>query len=70
MDVLVISALEAGHEFGLADEYEVVIFWEVFEELSDLFELVQRYEMGVIDDEDEAFPLSVELSNFCYYGGF
>jgi len=57
--------LEAGHEFGLADEDEVVVFGEVFHEESELTQYFDVNEVGVVYDEDECFSFLVKLSDFC-----
>lgn len=55
---------EQGHEFKLPNEDEVVILGEVLEKKADLFEDVGGDEVGIIDDEDEAFATLVELAGF------
>ena len=55
---------EQGHEFELADEDEIVVFGEVFEKKADLLEDVGWDEVGIIDDEDEAFAALVEFAGF------
>ena len=60
-EVLVGAELEGGVKEGLADEDEVVVFWEVFEEEAEFAECFDGDEVGVIDDGNEDFPFGVEV---------
>jgi hypothetical protein len=62
---LVRSELEGGVKEGLADEDEVVVFWEVFEEEAEFSEGFDGDEVGVVDDGNEEFSFGVEVPGFC-----
>lgn len=51
-EVAVGAELEGGVEGGLADQYEVVIFGEVFEEEAKFTKGFDGDEVGVVDDGD------------------
>jgi len=69
-EVAVGAELEGGVEEGLADEDEVVVFGEVFEEEAEFAEGFDGDEMGVVDDGDKDFSLGVEVAGFFDESGF
>ena len=60
LDVVVDAEVEIGEEAGSADEDEIVIFGEVFEEEPKLAEVAEVHEVGVVEDGGEAFAGVVE----------
>ena len=60
LDVLVDAEVERGEQVGPADEDEVVILWEVFEEESQLAEVGQVHEMGVVEDGGQGLAGAVK----------
>ena len=65
-EVVVGPELKGGVEGGLADEDEVVVFGEVFEEEAEFTEGFDGDEVGVVDDGDEEFSFGVEVAGFAF----
>ncbi len=49
-DIFIDAQADIGKQRGLANEDEVVIFWEVLEEQAQFAKTIDLHEMGVIDN--------------------
>jgi len=56
-DVLIDAEVEGGEKTGLADEDEVVVFGELFEEQPQLAEVGHVHEVGVVEDSGQDLPV-------------
>jgi len=63
-DVLVDGEIDVDEKIGLADEDEVVIFWEVFKEKSEFAQGFDFHQMSVINDGDDHFAELIEVEGF------
>ena len=63
-EVLIGPELQGGVEEGLADEDEVVVFWEIFEEEAEFAEGFDGDEVGVVYDWNDEFSFGVEVTCF------
>ncbi len=64
------AELEGGVELGVAEEDEVVVFGEVFEEEAEFVKGFLGEEVGVIDDGEDGFAFGVEVACFGDEAGF
>ena len=75
LDILVDAEVEVGEEAGPTDENEVVIFGEVLEEQSELAQVGQVHEVGVVEDGGQRFAGVIQAeglfdeSAFAFEGG-
>ena len=60
LDVLVDAEVEGSEQVGPANENEVVVFGEVLEEESQLAEVGQVHEVGVVEDGGQGLTGAVE----------
>jgi len=60
LDVLVDAQVEVGKQAGSADEDEVVVFGEVFEQQPQPAEIGQIHEMGIVEDGGQRLAGMVE----------
>jgi len=63
-DVVVDGEVDFGQEGGLADENQIVIFGEVFEQKAEFAKAVDVHEVGVVDDGSDHFVEVVETEGF------
>lgn len=63
-NVLVDGEMDITHQIGLADEDEVVIFWEVLEEEPQFSQAFDVHQMSIINDGSDHFAEVIEAEGF------